>query len=209
MHHFDDIRHDPEKTDVVYENAQARERTQILMDLANQENGLVIGTGDLSEIALGWCTFNGDHMSMYSVNGTLPKTLMRAIVEEIASQTPGKVAKCLRDINDTPVSPELLPDAQHTEKIIGDYTLHDFFLYYFIRYGETPENLRRMAESLFADTYPAEEIGRTLSLFMRRFFTQQFKRNTMPEGPDTGEISLSPRGGWEMPADADSALWTR
>lgn len=200
--HFQDIGHDPGLQDVVYENAQARERTQILMDLANQEHGLLVGTGDLSEIALGWSTFNGDHMSMYCVNCGVPKTLIRFMVEYVARGCAPELARRLVDVNETPVSPELLPGAQHTEAIIGKYDLHDFFLYFFLKYGETPQNILELAYSAFGGLYSREEIASTLQLFYRRFFSQQFKRNAMPDGPKVGTIALSPRGDWRMPADA-------
>ncbi len=205
--HFRDIGHDPESRNVVYENSQARERTQILMDIANEENGIVIGTGDLSEIALGWSTFNGDHMSMYCVNCDVPKTLMRSMVEFAATESSAELAAALRDICATPVSPELLPGAQHTENIIGSYELHDFFLWYFLRYAETPENLLELADAAFAGKFSREEISRTLEIFMRRFFTQQFKRNAAPEGPAVNEVSLGGKSAWRMPSDAALSLW--
>lgn len=206
--HFRDIGHDPDKLDVVYENAQARERTQILMDLANATGGLVIGTGDLSEIALGWSTFNGDHMSMYSVNCGVPKTLVRHLIEYYASVTASpELARLLLDVNATPVSPELLPGVQHTEDILGNYELHDFFLYYFLKYGESPNGLLALAMQAFKDDYEEAAIRRTLDIFVKRFFSQQFKRNAMPDGPKIGTIALSPRGDWRMPADADAAAW--
>ncbi len=204
--HFRDIGHDPEVRNVVYENSQARERTQILMDLANGMNGLVVGTGDLSEIALGWSTFNGDHMSMYCVNASIPKTLIRFLVEHYAAGAEKKLRDLLLDVNATPVSPELLPGDQHTETLLGSYELHDFYLYYFMKYGETPEMLRKMAGTVFPEVEP-DEIERTLKLFFRRFFTQQFKRNAMPDGPKVGTIALSPRGDWRMPADADGSIF--
>ncbi len=200
--HFRDIGHDPKKTDVVYENSQARERTQILMDLANQEGGLLVGTGDLSEIALGWSTYNGDHMSMYCVNCGVPKTLIRFMVEYVAEHSPAKLAAYLRDVIDTPVSPELLPGQQFTEEIIGNYDLHDFFLYFFLKYGERPERILTLAQWVFREVHSPEKVSQTLSLFFRRFFAQQFKRNAMPDGPKVGTIALSPRGDWRMPADA-------
>ena len=172
------------------------------MDLANQEHGLLVGTGDLSEIALGWSTFNGDHMSMYCVNCGVPKTLIRFMVEYVARGCAPELAKRLVDVNETPVSPELLPGAQHTEAIIGKYDLHDFFLYFFLKYGETPQNILELAYSAFDGLYSREEIASTLQLFYRRFFSQQFKRNAMPDGPKVGTIALSPRGDWRMPADA-------
>jgi NAD+ synthase (glutamine-hydrolysing) len=206
LQHFKDINHNPGQHDVVYENSQARERTQILMDIANGMNGLVVGTGDLSEIALGWCTFNGDHMAMYGVNGSIPKTLMRTMVEFYAATHPA-LAPVLRDILSTPVSPELLPGAQETERILGSYELHDFFLYHFVKYGEGPDMLQALAEHAFASIHDAAEIRQALSLFVRRFFTQQFKRNTSPDGPKASEISLSPHGDWEMPSDASFHAW--
>ncbi len=214
--HFSDIGHDPEKRDVVYENSQARERTQVLMDLANAEGGLVVGTGDLSELALGWATYNGDHMSMYGVNADLPKTLMRYLVAFEAdlaeSQGDELLARTLRDVVDTPVSPELLPPngeeiAQQTEDLVGPYELHDFFLYYFLRYGFSPRKILRLAVATFADQYDADTVRGWLKVFLRRFFNQQFKRSCLPDGPKMGSVGLSPRGAWQMPSDADSALW--
>jgi NAD+ synthase (glutamine-hydrolysing) len=208
--HFRDIGHDPENHDVVYENSQARERTQILMDIANAEKALFVGTGDLSEIALGWCTFNGDHMSMYCVNSGIPKTLMRSMVEFAASESEPELAAALRDICATPVSPELLPGGtQETENIVGSYELHDFFLYYFLRYGEEPETLADLAETAFAGGYTRQEIDRTLEIFVRRFFTQQFKRNAAPEGPRACAVSLDARTGWQMPSDCAFSLWKK
>ena len=213
--HFADISHDSGKYDVVYENAQARERTQILMDVANAEGGLVIGTGDLSELALGFATYNGDHMSMYCVNGSVPKTLMRAMIRYLAQRAEligeGEIARVLCDVVDTPISPELLPtengeNAQHTESIVGPYELHDFFLYYTVKYGHSPSRILKMATELF-DGYSEEEIKRYLDTFVRRFFTQQFKRSCLPDGPRVTEISLSPRGAWQMPSDVGAALW--
>lgn len=213
MQHFRDIGHDPAICDTTYENAQARERTQILMDVANKTGGLVIGTGDLSEIALGWSTYNGDHMSMYAVNSSIPKTLIRFLIETTAEREAPELAAVLRDVIDTPVSPELLPAddggtiLQKTEELIGPYELHDFFLYHFIKYGAEPEKILFLAKTAFAGTYPPETIGRTLALFVRRFFRQQFKRSCMPDGPKVGTIALSPRGDWRMPSDASDALW--
>lgn len=213
--HFEDISHDAEKYDVVYENAQARERTQILMDIANAEGGLVIGTGDLSELALGFATYNGDHMSMYCVNGSVPKTLMREIIrysaECEASNGSGRLSKALLDVINTPVSPELLPtkdgeSEQHTENIVGPYELHDFFLYYTVKYGYSPNKVLTLAESVFED-YTRDEIKTYLDTFVRRFFSQQFKRSCLPDGPRVTEISLSPRGSWQMPSDVSGALW--
>jgi len=208
--HFTDIGHDPKDLNVVYENAQARERTQILMDLANELGGLLVGTGDLSEIALGWSTYNGDHMSMYGVNAGVPKSLVRWLVEDCAAEAGGSLAKVLRDVNKTPVSPELLPGgagAQKTEGILGSYTLHDFFLYFFIRYAETPENLLALATATFKGVFTDAQIRDALGLFLRRFFAQQFKRSCMPDGPKVGTVALSPRGDWRMPSDASDAAW--
>lgn len=205
--HFADIGHDAKETNVVYENCQARERTQILMDVANGEHGIVVGTGDLSELALGWSTFNGDHMAMYGVNGGVPKTLVRAVIETYAASAPKALADVLASICGTAISPELIPGGQETEAIIGPYELHDFFLYYFIKYGETPEVLLLLAERVFKGRYPVEKIRWTLGVFMKRFFAQQFKRDTMPDGPKVGSIALSPRGDWRMPADVGGSLW--
>ena len=209
--HFRDIGHDAADLSVVYENAQARERTQIIMDIANGTNGLVIGTGDLSELALGWATYNGDHMSNYGVNGGIPKTLVRHIVSYYADvcEKDGRnaLAAVLRDILATPVSPELLPPkdgdiAQRTEDIVGPYDLHDFFLYHFVRWGESPDKICREAVSAFAGRFSEEIISSWLKIFMRRFFTQQFKRSALPDGPKVGSVALSPRGAWVMPSDA-------
>lgn len=205
--HFKDIGHDPGNCDVVYENAQARERTQILMDLANAQSGLLVGTGDLSELALGWCTYNGDQMSMYNVNASIPKTLIRHLVSDAASHADPGLARVLRDVNATPVSPELLPGAQETEGIIGRYALHDFFLYYFIKYGEDPATLASLAGEAFGETASREEIEGTLKIFLSRFLSQQFKRNAMPDGPKTGTLGLSPRGDWRAPSDLAAAVW--
>ena len=212
--HFADIGHDPEKFDVVYENSQARERTQIIMDIANAENGLVIGTGDLSELALGWATYNGDHMSMYGVNASIPKTLVRHIVRYFADTAEdGELSRVLYDILDTPVSPELLPAdkngeiAQKTEDLVGPYDLHDFFLYYFLRFGFTPEKLEYLANYTFAGVFDSETIHKWLTTFIRRFFIQQFKRSCLPDGPKVGSVTLSPRGDWRMPSDASSEIW--
>ncbi len=213
--HLEDIGHDPNQTDTAYENAQARERTQILMDIANAEGGLVIGTGDLSELALGWCTYNGDHMSMYAVNCSVPKTLVRHLVRYIAdSDGSAQLQAVLYDILDTPVSPELLPTdgeeiVQKTEDIVGPYELHDFFLYYFVRFGFSPEKLLRLAQYAFADSYTPQVIQKWLGVFLRRFFSQQFKRSCVPNGPKIGSVSLSPRGDWRMPSDAVSSLWLK
>ncbi len=209
LQHFEDIGHDKDIHDVTYENVQARERTQILMDLANKEGGLLIGTGDLSELALGWCTYNGDHMSMYSVNCSIPKTLVRFLVNYFANHEISNDAKeALLDILDTPVSPELLPKdkegkiAQKTEDIVGPYELHDFFLYHFIKHGSSPERILFLAKEAFKNDYNEETIKKWLDKFIRRFFTQQFKRSALPDGPKVGSISLSPRGDWRMPSDA-------
>ncbi len=212
LQHFADIGHDPQKLDVTYENVQARERTQILMDIANSEGGIVIGTGDLSEIALGWSTYNADHMSMYAVNCDIPKTLVRHIVSWYADRS-AALAAVLKDILDTPVSPELLPAdssgqiAQKTESILGAYELHDFFLYHFAKYGAPPEKLRYLAKYAFKGLHIDEEIDKALAVFIRRFFTQQFKRSCIPDGPKVGTISLSPRADWRMPSDASASDW--
>ena len=215
--HFKDIGHDPAVRDVTYENAQARERTQVIMDIANDVGGMVIGTGDLSELALGWATYNGDHMSMYSVNGGVPKTLVRELTAYVAAteeaKGQAKLAAALYDILGTPVSPELLPAdesgriAQKTEDLVGPYELHDFFLYYLLRYGFTPSKLFRMARYTLGNTYDDPTILKWLETFTRRFFTQQFKRSCLPDGPAVFDISVSPRGGLSMPSDALSALW--
>lgn len=212
--HFADIGHPSDLHDVTYENAQARERTQILMDIANQTGGLVIGTGDLSELALGWATYNGDHMSMYAVNSSVPKTLVRHLVRHAAGQSEPELAHVLLDILDTPVSPELLPPkdgkiAQQTEHIVGPYELHDFFLYYLVRFGFTPRKILRLAVLAFAGEYDEATIKRWLTLFIRRFFSQQFKRSCLPDGPKVGSVTLSPRGDWRMPSDAQAALWLK
>lgn len=213
LEHFRNIGHDPEEHNVVYENSQARERTQILLDIANKVGGIAIGTGDLSESAMGWCTYNGDHISMYSVNCSVPKTLIRYVIGWVGDNSTAQVRAILQDIIDTPVSPELLPAAQDgtiqqkTEDIIGPYEIHDFFLYHFLKYGAAPEKLRFLAEHAFAGTYTAVQIETWLKTFLRRFFTQQFKRSCMPDGPKVGTISLSPRGDWRMPSDASSAVW--
>ena len=208
VQHFKDINHDPKQHDVTYENTQARERTQILMDIANKHNGLVIGTGDLSELALGWATYNGDHMSMYGVNTGVPKTLVRYLVDWAAHQLDSASEEILRDVLDTPVSPELLPAdengdiTQKTEDIVGPYELHDFFLYYFVRFGFSSAKILFLAKNAFAETYPDEVIEKWLKIFLKRFFAQQFKRSCMPDGPKVGSINLSPRGDWRMPSDA-------
>jgi len=211
--HFADIGHDPALQDVTYENAQARERTQILMDLANQEGALVVGTGDMSELALGWATYNGDHMSMYAVNVGVPKTLVRYLVARYAeAYAAPELAAVLADVLDTPVSPELLPAqdgqiSQRTEDIVGPYELHDFFLYYLLRWGYEPAKLLRVARLAWAGRYTPDELRRWLEVFLRRFFAQQFKRSCLPDGPKVGSVALSPRGDWRMPSDASPALW--
>lgn len=211
--HFRDIRHDPEKKDVTYENAQARERTQVLMDIANRENGLVVGTGDLSELVLGWATYNGDHMSMYGVNASVPKTLVRHLVRYYAETCENKALReILFDVLDTPVSPELLPPedgkiSQKTEDLVGPYELHDFYLYYVLRFGFRPAKIYRLAQSAFAGRYENEIILKWLKTFFRRFFAQQFKRSCLPDGPKVGTVAVSPRGDLRMPSDAVSRIW--
>ena len=212
--HFRDLGIDPNDRSAAYENAQARERTQILMDLANMEQALVVGTGDLSELALGWATYNGDQMSMYGVNASIPKTLVRKLVEWAATQSDEpRIREILLDVVATPVSPELLPAneqgdiAQKTEDLVGPYELHDFFLYHFLRSGYSPRKLLYMAEHAFGATYDSETIVKWLRTFFRRFFSQQFKRSAMPDGPKVGCISLSPRGAWRMPSDASARMW--
>lgn len=211
--HFTDIGHDPEVHDVTYENSQARERTQVLMDIANQENGMVIGTGDLSELALGWATYNGDHMSMYAVNASVPKTLVRHLVQYYADTCGDtRLEKILLDVLDTPVSPELLPPkdgviAQKTEDLVGPYELHDFFLYYMLRVGYTPAKVYRVAKQAFAKEYDDETILKWLKVFYRRFFAQQFKRSCLPDGPKVGSVAVSPRGDLRMPSDACARIW--
>ena len=219
LQHFTDIGVDADNHDVTYENSQARERTQILMDLANKENAIVIGTGDLSELALGWCTYNGDHMSMYGVNGSVPKTVMQHIVRHVAVTCGNDdEAAILNDIVDTPISPELLPSndgvqddatAQRTEDYVGPYELHDFFLYHFIRSQASPRKIYHMAQTAFAGKYSDEELRHWLRTFFRRFFSQQFKRSCMPDGPQVTEISLSPRGSWNMPSDIAPSRWLK
>ncbi len=210
LQHFEDISHNPNNHDVTYENAQARERTQILMDLANKYNGLVIGTGDMSELALGWCTYNADQMSMYGLNAGIPKTLVRYMVAYEADHYFSEdIRDLLHDIIDTPVSPELLPTDEHgeiaqkTEDKVGPYALHDFFMYYFLRYGFSTAKIAYLAKRAFADEYNADEITYWLEVFMRRFFTQQYKRSCMPDGPKVVSVSLSPRGDWRMPSDVN------
>ncbi len=208
LQHFKDIGHDPDVHDVIFENTQARERTQILMDLANKYNGLVIGTGDLSELALGWATYNGDHMSMYAVNSGIPKTLVRYLVEYVAQSMEEKTKTILEDILKTPVSPELLPADEYgeihqkTEDLVGPYELHDFFLYYFVRFGFSPKKILFLAQKAFGDKYSEAILRKWLKVFLRRFYSQQFKRSCMPDGPKVGSINLSPRGDWRMPSDA-------
>lgn len=212
LRHFTDIGQDPAVHDVTYENAQARERTQVLMDYANKTGGIVIGTGDLSELALGWATYNGDHMSMYAVNASIPKTLVRYLVKYYADHSAEVLKSVLHDILDTPVSPELLPPengkiSQKTEDLVGPYDLHDFFLYYFKRYGFTPDKIYFIAKKAFHGRYADDIILKWLRTFLRRFFSQQFKRSCMPDGPKVGTISLSPRGDLRMPSDADPVVW--
>lgn len=214
LQHFKDIGLSEEDRSVTYENTQARERTQILMDIANKEGGLVIGTGDLSELALGWCTYNGDHMSMYAVNTSIPKTLVRYLVKYFADVEPNEECKkTILDILDTPISPELLPPSkngeikQQTESVVGPYILHDFFLYHFMKYGATPEKIKYIAENTFEGMYDKETIDKWLKFFIKRFFNQQFKRSCLPDGPKVGTISVSPRGDLRMPSDADSSIW--
>ena len=213
MQHFKDIGHDPQDHSVTYENSQARERTQVLMDIANQTGGLVIGTGDMSELALGWATYNGDHMSMYGVNASVPKTLVRHLVHYYADTCEDPSLKeVLYDVLDTPVSPELLPPkdgeiAQKTEDLVGPYELHDYFLYYFLRMGYEPGKIYRIAKLSFAREYDDETIYKWLRTFCWRFFSQQFKRSCLPDGPKVGTVALSPRGDWRMPSDACVALW--
>lgn len=214
LKHFKDIGHDSEIHDITYENVQARERTQILMDLANKTGALLVGTGDLSELALGWCTYNGDHMSMYGVNAGVPKTLVRYIIQWYAdNEADETIRDILYDIIDTPISPELLPPSktgeivQRTEEIVGPYEVHDFFLYNMLRCGTAPKKLLFMAEIAFADNYSSEQLKKWLVVFYKRFFSQQFKRSCMPDGPKVGTVSLSPRGDWRMPSDATVKLW--
>lgn len=208
VQHFKDIEHNPDIKDITYENTQARERTQILFDMANKHGMLLAGTGDLSELAMGWCTYNGDHMSMYGVNASVPKTLVRYLVEYVANVIPRQTAEILFDILDTPVSPELLPPdengkiTQKTENNIGPYELHDFFLYNFVRFGFTKEKIKRLAEKAFDGKYSSETIEKWLEVFFKRFFISQFKRSCIPDSPKVGTVSLSPRGDWRMPSDA-------
>jgi NAD+ synthase (glutamine-hydrolysing) len=218
--HFKDIGHDAAVHDVTYENSQARERTQILMDLSNQLGGLVVGTGDLSELALGWATYNGDHMSMYGVNASVPKTLIQHLVRYVAEterkeKGDQKTYEILMDVVDTPISPELIPAdengniKQKTEDLVGPYELHDFFLYYFLRFGFRPQKIFLLAQHAFNGSYDDVTIKKWLTTFLRRFFAQQFKRSCLPDGPKVGSVSLSPRGDWRMPTDASSAMWLR
>ncbi len=217
MQHFKDIGHNPEIKDITYENVQARERTQILMDYANEHNALVIGTGDMSELALGWATYNGDQMSMYGVNAGIPKTMIRHIVEWYANYAAeGEMQKVLLDVVSTPISPELVPAeqeqegiAQKTEDLVGPYDLHDFFLYYFIRYGFRPKKIFMLAKNAFVGKYDAVTIKHWILVFFRRFFAQQFKRSCLPDGPKVWAVSLSPRGDWRMPSDASATLWLK
>lgn len=215
LQHFKDIGHDPAQTDVTYENAQARTRTLILMDLANQTGGLVIGTGDLSELALGWATYNGDHMSMYAVNASVPKTLVKYLVRHEGARLGGEAKQVLEDILDTEISPELLPPsatgeiAQKTEDLVGPYELHDFYLYYAVRWGFPPDKVEYLARQAFAGQYDDETLHRWLVNFYRRFFAQQFKRSCLPDGVKVGSVTLSPRSDWRMPSDADPMVWLR
>ena len=212
--HFLDIGQEETSLDVTYENSQARERTQVLMDIANRLGGIVIGTGDLSELALGWATYNGDHMSMYGVNASIPKTLVRHLVRYVADHSEPRLQAALLDVLDTPVSPELLPPkdgeiAQKTEELVGPYELHDFFLYYMLRFGFGPGKIYRMACRAFAGEYDGATVKRWLTAFYRRFFTQQFKRSCLPDGPKVGSVTLSPRGDWRMPSDASWRVWEK
>ena len=214
--HFKDIGHDESVHDVTYENGQARERTQLLMDIANQTNGMVIGTGDMSELALGWATYNGDHMSMYGVNASVPKTLVRHLVSFYADTcNDSELSAVLKDVLDTPVSPELLPPkedgtiAQETENLVGPYELHDFFMYYILRFGTNPKKLFRIACIAFENVYDSGIIYKWLRTFIWRFFAQQFKRSCLPDGPKVGSVAVSPRGDLRMPSDASSALWIK
>ena len=211
--HFKDLGHDKSVTDVTFENSQARERTQILMDVANQTNGLVVGTGDLSELALGWATYNGDHMSMYGVNAGVPKTLVRSLVRWAAANRFESLSEILLDIADTPISPELLPADENgeiqqvTEDLVGPYELHDFYIYNFMRFGYTPDKIMFLARKAFEGSYDNDTIRKWLKTFLRRFFNQQFKRSCLPDGPKVGSVGLSPRGDWDMPSDAWSTLF--
>ena len=210
--HLKDIKHDLNTYDVTFENAQARERTQVIMDISNMSNGFVVGTGDLSELALGWATYNGDHMSMYGVNASIPKTLVRHLVHYVAINSKPKLKTILFDILDTPVSPELLPAvddqiAQKTEEIVGPYVLHDFYLYAFVRLGFSPKKIFKIAKYVFENDFDDETILKWLKIFIKRFFTQQFKRSCVPDGVKVGTVALSPRGDWKMPSDAHFKLW--
>jgi NAD+ synthase (glutamine-hydrolysing) len=211
--HLRDIGHDEDRHDATYENVQARERTQLLMDLANQAGGLVVGTGDLSESALGWCTFNGDHMSMYHVNTGVPKTLVRYLIKWCSETEFGAVEASLRDILATPITPELIPvnadgeSPQSTEVLVGPFELHDFFLYHFVRHGSRPAKILVLAEQAFAGTYRRPKILHWMEVFFRRFFANQFKRSAHPDGPKVGSVALSPRGDWRMPSDASADSW--
>ena len=213
--HFSDIGHDPDIHDVTYENSQARERTQILMDLANKYNGMVIGTGDMSELALGWATYNGDHMSMYGVNCSIPKTLVRHLVNYYADTcNEPELSSVLIDVLDTPVSPELLPPvdgiiSQKTEDLVGPYELHDFFLYYVMRFGYAPKKIQYLAYLAFDTVYDKATIDKWLKTFYRRFFAQHFKRSCLPDGPKVGSVALSPRGDLRMPSDACVNIWIK
>lgn len=214
LQHFKDIGHPQEEYDIVFENAQARERTQILMDVANQTNGMVIGTGDMSELALGWATFAGDHISMYGINCGVPKTLVKHLVNHFANKTGDpNVQNILTNILHTPISPELLPIGendtivQQTEDIIGPYELHDFFLFHMLRYGANPGDILEYALTAFKDMYDKQIIKKWLKVFLNRFFAQQFKRSCMPDGPKVGSVALSPRGEWRMPSDANVSVW--
>ena len=218
MQHYNDIGHDFSVHDVTFENVQARERTQVLMDIANQSDAIVVGTGDLSELALGWCTYNGDQMSMYGVNASIPKTLVRGIVQSYAKAQDKEISDILLDICDTPISPELLPPnpdgtiAQKTEASIGSYDVHDFILYYMLRYGFGPQKIFDLYRNSMLLAKPEQtpdfnKIKKDMRLFYRRFFAQQFKRSCMPDGIKVGSVSLSPRGDWRMPSDANAGLW--
>lgn len=214
LQHFEDIGHDYNDHSVVFENGQARERTKVLMNIANQVSGMVVGTGDLSELALGWATYNGDHMSMYGVNGSIPKTLVKYLVEWVANHKVDDASRLtLLDIVDTPISPELIPAdengniKQKTEDLVGPYELHDFFLYHFLRFGSYPSKIYFLAQKAFAGIYDNATVKKWLYTFFRRFFQQQFKRSCLPDGPKVGSVSLSPRGDWRMPSDAVSRLW--
>ena len=212
--HFKDIGHDESVKNAAYENAQARMRTMVLMDIANDTGGIVVGTGDLSELALGWATYNGDHMSMYGVNASVPKTLVKYLIAYEADRLGGKLKETLYDILNTEISPELLPPedgkiAQKTEELVGPYELHDFYLYYAIRWGFSPKKVLFLAEKAFGGVYDGETIKKWLVRFYRRFFSQQFKRSCLPDGVKVGSVSLSPRGDWRMPSDASAESWLK